>query len=208
MKVISLRKADIEKLFSCSLWKSVRMDEHLVDGHFVVDVSLTEEMLITAMVIGGRITQYDEEHNFSKAGTFTGSYKADVGGLYGTLAAAAYICRNWLKALDSINIRKGADEGDLHIGSKVIDVKNRLEAWHNKLMIPERQWLKRKFDAYVSCNIVKENAETVVRLWGYVTKEDLEKKGKWDDFGHGPTLTMPFIELSDIRELLGKSSTT
>ncbi len=199
---LQFRKMDLEKIYSGNLWKSVKMDESVIAGHFVVDVSLTEEMLICALCIGARTNQSAIEKNLPQMIKGLGGSENDIIGAYGTFAASAYLYKNWLKALDFLVIGK-ADGGDLKIDSHTLDIKTRSKPSHDLLMIPKGQWIKKKYDFYVGCSIIKEGPEWIVRVWGFTTKEELEEKGEWDNFGHGATLTMPFKELHDIRELGG-----
>jgi len=195
-KIRRLRSKDLQRVFSEALWKNVEIKEHTVNEHFVVDVHLTEDMLITALSIGARIQQYDVEKAFTPI--IGASYKQDIIGVEGVFAVACYICGNWLKALDYIKIELGSDSGDLKLKGHLIDVKTRSKKWHDILMMPKKQWVNRKYDFYIGCNII---AEDWVRIWGYISREDFEKNGKWDDFGHGDTLCIPFNELNNIGEL-------
>jgi hypothetical protein len=153
-------------------------------------------MLITALTFGARIKQFGAEKELTQI--IEGGYKEHVIGIEGALATGAYIYNNWLKALDYVVIRIGGDSGDLGLGKYVIDVKTRSESWHDLLMIPKKQWLRRTYDFYIGCNKITEED---VRIWGYITREQLEKKGKSGNFGYGDTLYIPFVELTDIREI-------
>jgi len=207
MKLYRFRTSDLQKLFNESLWKEVQMDEYSIDGHFVVDVHLTEAMLITALVIGARTKQHADNLRVDEG--MAGGYKEYVVGDYGTLAAAAYIYKNWLQGLDYVVFGK-ADEGDLKIGKQIADVKTGSRPNYKLFVVNKRQWNRKEYDFYIGCNVIELNKIVVMRIWGYITREKFKAEGTWNDFGYGPkymALTIPYVELSDIRELLGKSST-
>jgi hypothetical protein len=195
LKTWRLRSKDLQRIFSHSLWENVEIKERDVNGHSVVDVHLTEDMLITALTLGVRTRQSSVEDG--RVATIQANERQHVIGLEGAMAVASVVYHNWLKALDYVSVR-GVDSCDLTLNGRLMDVKTRTEKWHDILMVPKKQWVQRKYDFYIGCNII---AEDWVRIWGYISREQLEKNGKWDNFGHGDTLCMPFNELNNIAEL-------
>lgn len=82
----------------------------------------------------------------------------------------------------------------------VLDVKTRSKPFHDLLMVPESQWIRKrqKYDFYVGCNEIEEDW---VRIWGFINKERLEKEGEWGDFGREKTLHISLKKLNPIIEL-------
>jgi len=203
---LTLRRADLERILNQSLWKDVEIKEHIVDGHSVVDVHLTDDMLITALTLGTRIHQKAKALDLIHI--IQGGVREDIIGLEGALAAAAYLYENWLEGLDSVTIGKG-DDGDIKFKGAVVDVKTRSQRWHDTLMIPEKQWGKHhdKYDYYVGCHEIEEEW---IRIWGYATKEEVASIKPSDELtdSSGKTFNLPvtsrcipFENLHPIKEL-------
>lgn len=201
IKRFTLRAKDLQRVWDNSLWKSVQIKEHKVDNHPVVDVHLTEDMLITALTIGVRIHQKANALNLIQ--TIEGGAKEDIIGIEGAFAVVAYLYENWLVSLDYVTIGKG-DSGDVSFKGALMDVKTRSKKWHDTLMIPEKQWRKHKnkFDFYVGCNEIKEDW---VRIWGYATKTEVAKIEPTDNVKGHPlpvsTRLIPFVNLNPIEKL-------
>ena len=157
-------------------------------------------MLIVALAIGSRIHQFDTEKGFTPI--IDASSKNDIIGVEGALATACYVYGNWLKALDYISIKYGSDDGDLSLNGRLIDVKNGRDCRYGSLLIPRKQWCKRRYDFYVKCGNL---GEEWVRIWGYASKAQLEEKGFWKDYGYGDTFTLLLKDLSDINGLNDKT---
>jgi len=150
----TLRREDLQRVFDESLWKNVEVKEHEVQGHPVVDVHLTNDMLITALVIGVRVRQSAIEKKIH--GVEGVHFKEHIIAYEGVLAVSSYLFDNYLKSLDYVSIGK-ADEADLILkDGRVINVKTRSKPEHDLLMIYEEQWHKRKSDLYVACNEIAE----------------------------------------------------
>jgi len=196
VKRLTIKSDSLTKVLNQSLWKDVEIKEQQINNHAVVDVHLTNDMLITALTFGTRIHQ--KANALKLIQTIQGGVKEDIIGLEGALAVAAYLHKNWLVALDNLVIGKG-DSGDITYEEKVIDVKTRGKPENDLLMVPEKQWNKHKdkCDLYIGCN---EIAEDWVRIWGYATKEEIAS-AEVEDFGCGPTKIVPFVNLHPIKDL-------
>lgn len=198
---LSIRKKDLDRILNGSLWKDVEIKAGSIDNHAIVDVHLTEDMLITALTTGTRIKQKADDLNLIQ--TLQGGAREDVIGLEGAFAVAAYLFENWLEELDYVSIGKG-DSGDIKYRNHLIDVKTRSLRWHDTLMIPEKQWQKHKdkFDFYVGCNEIEEDW---VRIWGYATKAEVAKIEPTDKVNGCQlpvdTRLIPFVNLHSIKEL-------
>jgi hypothetical protein len=192
-----LRTKDVKRVFDESLWKDLEIKEHVVDNHTVVDVHLTEDMLITALTIGIRCNQKAKKQGFIE--NIKGSITTSAIGLEGVFALAAYIYGNWLTALDYVVVGKG-DDGDVVFNGHVLDVKTRSKSFHDLMMIPKRQWIRKrqKYDFYVGCNELGDNW---VRIWGFIDKHRLNAEGDWRNMGYGDTLCIPFKKLTPITKL-------
>lgn len=85
---------------------------------------------------------------------------------------------------------------------KKVDIKSAYEKYHMRILIPYDQYERgRCKDYYVGIKYdLKEKKATI---WGFCTKEQLEKNGK-QDFGEGPAYWELLKNLDDIKGLLHK----
>lgn len=196
---LCLRGVDLDRVLS-GVFQSTRIEEKSINGHPVIHVYLTDDMLITALSIGVRTRQRARALELIEIIKAGGEYRKDVIGLEGCLAFAAYMYGNWLVALDYVFIGKG-DSGDLVYRGYKIDVKTGTKPHHVKLMVPLWQWEREKHDVYVLCNSI---AEDWIRIWGFAMQKRLGRmveKEHFTDYGYGPTIEIHGMELNDIHEL-------
>jgi hypothetical protein len=167
------------------------------EGHEVVDVQLTDEIVKEAVERGARIQRTDVTAGLKPI--IRASAYQNIFGLKCQFAFFLYAFGDWVEALDymTVNVGKG-DVADAVFRGYSIDVKGRTKHWHDMLMVPEKQFRKKRYDFYIGCNQWRQD---VIRFWGYATKAEL-KAVELQDFGYGATRAKPYMELHPIKDML------
>jgi len=92
------------------------------------------------------------------------------------------------------------DDGDFFFDGKVIDVKTASKPFYKKLMMPLKQFEKKKKDFYVAVRLDGDIAEII----GFATHQEMQD-APVDDFGQNtPTKNILFTKLRKIDELLSQ----
>ena len=167
------------------------------NGHEVIDVHLTDQIIKKAIEIGVKI----RKTRIASGSTpiIRASEFQHIFGAKCQFAFFLYAFGDWVEALDymTINVDKG-DVTDAMFRGYSIDVKGTPKRSNRFLMTPEKQWRKKQYDFYIGCN---QWDTDVIRVWGYATKMEMEKT-ELQDFGYGPTRAILLRKLHPIKELL------
>lgn len=165
------------------------------DGHEVVDVKLTDEMVTRAVEYGIKI-QRTAETLCLKPIIRASEYQHGFG-LKCQFAFYLYAFGDWVEALDYMTVGK-RDVMDAVFRGYSIDVKGASKRSHKFLLVSQTQWRKRQYDFYIGCNQWEMD---VIRFWGYAARAEMED-AELQDFGYGSTRAILLVNLHPIKELL------
>lgn len=170
------------------------------DGHEIVAVPVTGEMRKLARKLAyqfhrrkrlrgsrERLPRIAREHN---------PLETEMTGKLGEIALH-FLFLETFEDLKHPEIDLGwSDDGDFQIGDFKIDVKTASKSFHKYIAVPLEQFEK-LMNFYVGAKIVENH----VYFYGYVSREEFEKKAELKDLGYGPSLVLPLKELHSILEL-------
>jgi len=168
-----------------------------VDGHDVIEVTLTDEQIQLVMEKAAEVM-----HDPNLPNKLRGSPDRWFVGFLGQVAFFIYAFDDFKRGYDKLQSEYKPDTNDCVFRGWNIDVKNRSKPWHDTLMVPEWQ-VPRHHDFYVGCRLMSENPY-IIQIWGYASRDELENVEPSDEWGHGPTRGIlfknihPIIELKDL----------
>jgi hypothetical protein len=168
------------------------------EGHEVVDVQLTDEIVKKAIALGVKVQETSVAKGFTPI--IRANEYQNIFGLKCQFAFFLYAFGNWVEALDYVSVVTGkeTDVMDAQFRGYSIDVKGRTKRWHDILMVPEIQFRRKRYDFYIGCNQWQQD---VIRFWGYTARAELEAVEP-QDFGYGATRAKPYMELHLIKDML------
>jgi len=172
-----------------------------IDGHDVVEVTFTDEQarLIVERAISKAKPALEQAGTFGPT-NYESTIRTNKVGFLGQVAWYIYAEDDFPKGLSTLKFGFHKDEQDFIFKGYKGDVKCAGRANAELMMTPEHRFQKRHFDLYVGCRLIKENPY-IVQIWGYASREDLEKYGYIDDFGYGLTRCYRLKNLHAIIEL-------
>ena len=164
-----------------------------IDGHDVIEVTLTEEQ--AKLVMQKAISVIKDPNLPNKLGG--PSYRWFVGFL-GQVAFFVYAFDNFKRGYSELKSGYKPDTHDCIFRGWNFDVKTNGRPDGDRMMVPEYQF-PQYHDFYVSCNLKSRNPH-IIHIRGYATRKELERR-KPEEYGYGPTRAILFTNLHPIVEL-------
>ena len=175
-----------------------------IEGHDVVEVTFTEEQ--ARKVIERANIKGEDAIKKGKRGPVISMnpMRSNRIGFLGQVAFYIYAFGHFEQGLKSIAIGYKPDITDVIFKDWHIDIKTRTAPWHDLFMVPEIQFRTKYHNFYVGCRLVREHPY-MIQIWGYATREELEKIEPKNAWGHGPTRAIllknlhPIVNLKDLK---------
>ena len=121
-------------------------------GHEVVDVQLTDDLVKKAIELGLKVQEISVAKGFTPI--IRAGKSQNIFGLKCQFAFFLCAFGDWIEALDYVSVVTGTDTDvmDAQVRGYSIEAKGRTKHWHDILMVPEKQFRRKRYDFYIGCN--------------------------------------------------------